>query len=239
ETSTLTVIGVPAVAYGGSLLFFQLTLGYLLGRVVGAAVFLPRYFRGELVTAHAYLGERLGDRMRALASVPLTVRGLLADGVRLFATAIPLKIIAAGAGLDLGYPAIIALIGGVTVAYTYVGGLRAVVWVDAVQMLIYVGGAVVAAVLLLGALPAGWWAEAVAAGKTAVVAPGGGLSEWLTSPYSLPTAVLGGAVFSMASHGADQLIVQRVLACRTERDGQKAMVASGVGVMVQFALFLF
>ncbi|HYG68149.1 MAG TPA: hypothetical protein VD838_10835, partial [Anaeromyxobacteraceae bacterium] len=107
------------------------------------------------------------------------------------------------------------------------------------QMGIYLGGAVAAAALLLGALPEGWWAEAVAAGKTEVFDFGGGLTHWLTSPYAFPTAVLGGALFSMASHGADQLIVQRILACRSLRDGQKAMVASGFGVIVQFALFLF
>ncbi|HLT46057.1 MAG TPA: sodium:solute symporter [Rubricoccaceae bacterium] len=238
ETSTLTVIGVPAVAYGGSLLFLQLTFGYLLGRLLVAAVLLPRYFRGELVTAYAYLGERFGDGMRGLASVTFMATRLLADGVRLFATAIPIKVIAAGAGLDLGYPAIIVVIGLVTVAYTYVGGLRAVVWVDAVQMGVYLGGAVAAAALLLGALPAGWWGEAVAAGKTEVLDLGGGLTHWLTSPYAFPTAVLGGALFSMASHGADQLIVQRILACRSLRDGQRAMVGSGVGVILQFALFL-
>ena len=239
ETSTLTVIGVPAVAYGGTLLFLQLTLGYLLGRLLVAAVFLPRYFRGELVTAYAYLGERFGDAMRGLASVTFMLTRLLADGVRLFAAAIPIRVIAAGAGLDLGYPVIIAAIGVVTVAYTYVGGLRAVVWVDAVQMGIYVGGAIVATGLLLGALPPGWWGEAVAAGKTDLVALGAGLDEWLTSPYSFPTAVLGGAVFSMASHGADQLIVQRILACKTLADGRRAMIGSGVGVILQFALFLF
>jgi SSS family transporter len=221
------------------LLFLQLSFGYLLGRLVVAAVFLPRYFRGDLVTAYAYLGARFGDGMRGLASITFMVTRLLADGVRLFATAIPLKIIAAGAGLDLGYPVIIAVIGAVTVLYTYVGGLRAVVWVDAVQMVIYVGGAVAAAALLLGALPSGWWGEALAAGKTDVLDPGGGLTHWLTSAYALPTAVLGGAVFSMASHGADQLIVQRILACRNLRDGQKAMIGSGVGVLIQFALFLF
>ena len=239
ETSTLTVIGIPAVAYGGSLVFLQLTAGYLVGRLLVSAVLLPRYFRGELVTAYAFLGERFGDGMRGLASVTFMLTRLLADGVRLFATAIPLRIIASGAGVELSYPIIIAVLGAVTVAYTFVGGLRAVVWVDAVQMVLYLGGAVLAVVLLLNALPTGWWAEAVAAGKTQVLDVGSGPVAWLTSPYTLPTAVLGGAVFSMASHGADQLIVQRVLACRSLRDGQKAMIGSGIGVVVQFTLFLF
>ena len=240
ETSTLTVIGVPAVAYGGSLLFLQLTFGYLLGRIAVAVWLLPRYFEGDLATAYAFLGERFGDGMRVAASLTFLVTRLLADGVRLFATAIPIKVIAAGAGLEVSYAAIIVAIGVVTVAYTFVGGLRAVVWMDVVQLGIYVGGALVAVGLLLGDVPADWWRTATAAGKTGVIDLGLGLSfaEWIASPYTLGVAVLGGAAFSMASHGTDQLVVQRLLACRSLRDGQWALVGSGVAVVAQFALFL-
>ena len=240
ETSTLTVIGVPAVAYGGSLVFLQLTFGFLLGRVGVAVWLLPRYFEGELSTAYAFLGARFGDGMRAAASLTFLVTRLLADGVRLFATAIPIKVIAASAGFDVSYAAIIVVIGVVTVAYTFVGGLRAVVWMDVVQMAIYVGGALVAVVLLLDAVPGDWWETAATAGKTQVVDLGLGLSfaEWIASPYTLVVAVLGGAAFSAASHGTDQLVVQRLLACRSLRDGQRALVGSGVGVIAQFALFL-
>lgn len=239
ETSTLTVIGVPAVAYGGSLLFIQLTLGFLLGRIVVSVWMLPRYVNGELMTAYAFLGERFGDKMRGLASVTFMLTRLLADGVRLFAVAIPLRIIAQGAGWEVSYPILIVIIGVVTVLYTYVGGLRAVVWVDAVQMGIYVLGAIAAIGLLLSGLDAGWWGEALAAGKTASFDLSGGLVHWLTSPYAFPTAVLGGAVFTMASHGTDQLIVQRLLACRSLKDSQLALVGSGIGVIIQFSLFLF
>ncbi len=240
ETSTLTVIGVPAVAYGGSLVFLQLTLGYLVGRVVVALVLLPRYFEGEQATAYAFLGARFGDAMRAAASVTFMATRLLADGVRLFATAIPLKVIAAGAGLEVSYAAIIVAIGLVTVAYTFVGGIKAVVWMDVVQLGVYVGGALVAVGMLLGEVPSDWWATASAAGKTQVVDLGLGLTfaEWIATPYTLVVAVLGGAFFSMASHGADQLIVQRLLACRSVRDGQRALVGSGIVVVGQFALFL-
>ena len=241
ETSTLTVIGVPAVAYGGALTFLQLTLGYLIGRVIVAGVLLPRYFAGEQQTAYAFLGDRFGDGMRGLASVTFLVTRLLADGVRLFATAIPIQVIARAAGLEVGYPAIILAIGLVTAAYTYVGGLKAVVWMDVVQMAIYVGGALVAMGLLLAGPLAGSFAEAAAQGKLQVIDWGlaDGLGGLLTSPYALPVALLGGAVFSMASHGTDQLIVQRILACRSLADGRKAMVWSGVFVILQFALFLF
>ena len=241
ETSTLTVIGVPAVAYGGALTFLQLTIGYLIGRVIVATVLLPRYFAGEQQTAYAFLGNRFGDGMRGLASVTFLLTRLLADGVRLFATAIPIQVIARAAGLDLGYPVIILAIGVVTAAYTYVGGLKAVVWMDVIQMGIYVGGALVAVGLLLTGPMAGTFAQAAAAGKLQVIDLGlaDGLGVLLTSPYALPVSLVGGAVFAMASHGTDQLIVQRILACRNVAEGRKAMVWSGVFVILQFGLFLF
>jgi SSS family transporter len=240
ETSTLTVVGVPAVAYGGTLTFLQITLGYLVGRTVVAVYFLPRYYAGQLETAYAFLGDRYGDTMQGAASVTFLVTRLLADGVRLFATAIPLRVIADTAGLEVSYFEIIFVIGAVTALYTLVGGIKAVVWMDVVQMLLYVGGALAAIGFLLGDVPAGWWGTAVEAGKTNLVDLGldHSLGRWFTMPYTLGTAVIAGAVFSMASHGTDQLIVQRLLACRDEDDSQKALVGSAVIVMVQFALFL-
>lgn len=245
ETSTLTVISVPAVAYGGAMTFLQITLGYLLGRILVCIFFLPRYFEGRLVTAYAFLGKRFGDRMRMTASATFLVTRLLADGVRLFATAIPLKIVADSAGLTVfgapvSYFQIIFVLGVVTIVYTLVGGIKAVVWMDVVQMVLYIGGGVLALILLLGEVPPDWWGTAVVAGKTTVIDLGWGqsLSEWLTQPYVFFTAVIGGAVFSMASHGTDQLIVQRLLACRNVADSRKALVGSAIVVAVQFALFL-
>jgi SSS family transporter len=240
ETSTLTIIGVPAVAYGGTLTFLQITGGYLLGRLLVSLYLLPRYYSGTLHTAYAFLGNRYGNRMRATASVTFLVTRLLADGVRLFATAIPLRVIADAAGLSISYVEIIAVIGLVTAVYTLVGGIKAVVWMDVVQMLLYLLGAVWTIAVLMGQVPASWWADAAAAGKTKLFDLGLGESvgRWFTQPYTLVTAVVGGAVFSMASHGTDQLIVQRLLACRDEADSRKALVGSALVVMLQFALFL-
>ncbi len=246
ETSTLTVIGVPAITFGGTMTFLQLTIGYLLGRLVVSLLFLPRYFSGSLSTAYAFLGQRFGDGMRGCASVTFMITRLLADGVRLFATAIPLKVIADSAGLSIfsdpvSYFQIIALLGVVTVIYTLIGGIRAVVWMDVVQMTLYVGGGLLAVLFLLDGMPEGWWREAVAAGKLTVLDWGfaDSFADWVTKPYVLITAVIGGGVFSMASHGTDQLIVQRLLACRNQADSQRALVASALVVGVQFALFLF
>lgn len=240
ETSTLTVIGVPAVAYLGTITFLQLTLGYLLGRIVVSIFLLPRYFVGEMSTAYAFLGARFGVTMRSTASVTFMVTRLLADGVRLFATAIPIKVIADSAGLEVSYVQIILLIGIVTIIYTYIGGIKAVIWMDVVQMVIYLGGALGAAALLLSQMPADWFATLEGAGKTRLIYTGFELSPgaWFTQPYTLIAAVFAGAVFSMASHGTDQLIVQRLLTCRNVGDSRKALVTSGVVVMLQFALFL-
>jgi len=241
ETSTLTVIGIPAVAYSGTLTFFQITLGYLVGRILVSVIFLPRYFKGKLATAYAFLGERFGDRMRVSASATFLVTRLLADGVRLFATAIPIKVIANASGVEMSYAAIILLIGIVTIIYTLIGGIRAVIWVDAIQMLIYLGGAVLAMIVLLNRIPGGWLETAQQAGKLNVFDLGEPFTftVLLTQPYVLLTAILGGALFTMASHGTDQLIVQRLLTCRTLGDSQKALIWSGVLVMIQFAIFLF
>lgn len=240
ETSTLTVIGTPAIAYFGSLTFLQLTLGYIVGRIIVSLVFLPQYYQGNLNTAYAFLGERYGSRMRGTASITFLVTRLLADGVRLFATAIPIKVMADMAGLEMTYFQIIFVIGVITIVYTLVGGIKAVVWMDVVQMAIYVGGAVLAAVILIGEAPAGWWTAAVAEGKTQVFDFASSMSfpTMMTESYAFITAVVGGALFSMASHGTDQLIVQRLLTCRTIEDSQKALVVSGFIVLFQFALFL-
>lgn len=236
ETSTLTVLSVPAVAYLGTFTYMQLTIGYLIGRVVVAFVLLPKYYAGNLVSAYAFLGQRFGRNMQGTASVTFLITRLLADGLRLFATAIPVKIVLEAMGLNASYWQIVLGLAVLTVVYTYVGGIRAVVWVDVIQMVIYVGGAILAAVVLVGKLPGDWTSAVTAEGKFQIFDFN---SSIVTEQYSFLTAVLGGAVFAMASHGADQLMVQRLLSCRNLRDSQLALISSGFVVAIQFALFLF
>lgn len=234
ETSTLTVISVPGVAYLGAFGFVELAIGYLLGRTLVAAVLLPLYMKGELVSAYQYLRQRFGPRLQAVASVTFLFTRLLAEGVRLFASAIPIKLLLDAIGLPTGYVTIIAVLSLVTVAYTYVGGIRAVIWTDAIQMALYIGGACVCIALLLGEVGTAGLQQAYAAGKFQVI----NLSAPMrTSPFNAVAAILGGAIFSMASHGTDQLMVQRVLACRTLSEARRAMIGSAVVVMLQFALF--
>ncbi|APU17108.1 MULTISPECIES: sodium:solute symporter [Actinoalloteichus] len=235
ETSTLTVISVPTVAYLGSFTYLQLAIGYLIGRVVVAFVLLPRYYAGNLVSAYAFLGKRFGRGLQGTASVTFMVTRLLADGVRLFATAIPVKLLLDALGLNVAYWQIILGLALFTVVYTYLGGIKAVIWVDVIQMVIYAGGGVAAVGLLANQLPDGWFGDAMEAGKFQLLDFG---SNILTNQYSFIAAVIGGAIFAMASHGADQLMVQRLLACRDVKDSQKALIASGFIVFLQFTLFL-
>jgi solute:Na+ symporter, SSS family len=236
ETSALTVISVPAVAYLGDITFLQLAVGYLVGRVIVAFVLLPKYYTGEMVTAYSYLGVRFGRGMQGTASVAFLFTRLLADGVRMFACAIPVKVILDGMGLDVSFFWIIVVLSLVTVLYTYIGGIRAVVWVDVFQLGIYIVGALIALAVLVNGAGSGFWGAAVEAGKLRLF---DFASDPISEPYAFVTAVVGGALLSMASHGADQIIVQRLLTCRSVKDAQLAVIGSGVIVAFQFALFLF
>jgi solute:Na+ symporter, SSS family len=235
ESSALTVISVPAVAYLGSFTYLQLAIGYLIGRILVAFILLPRYFRGNLTTAYTFLGQRFGSGMQEATGATFLITRLLADGVRLFATAIPIKVILDGYGIDASYWQVILVVAAVTILYTYIGGIRSVVWVDVVQMGLYFVGGFIAIAFLLGELPSGFLGQAAEEGKTQFF---DFATNPLTNPYSFVTAVVGGAFLAMASHGADQLIVQRLMACRSVVDSQKAVIGSAIIVGIQFFVFL-
>ncbi|HLF15684.1 MAG TPA: sodium:solute symporter [Bacteroidota bacterium] len=250
ETSTLTFISIPGLAYLTNLNFLQVTLGYLAGRIVVSFLFLPSYFRGELSTAYQFLGERFGPRVRRTASVTFMFTRVLADGVRLFATAIPLAILLraspawASWSQEEIYIASIVVMAGLTFAYTIVGGIRAVIWTDVVQMVIYLGAAVAAGIFLLDMIPGGWEeaARSIAPlGKMEIFRTGasGAAGGFFSDPYTLAAGLAGGMTLSMASHGTDQLIVQRLLTVKNLPGAQRALIWSGVIVMIQFAIFLF
>jgi len=250
ETSTLTFISIPGVAYMTNLNFLQLTLGYFIGRVVVAYVILPSYFRGEISTAYSFLSNRFGTTMKNLASGVFMLTRLAADGVRLFATAIPLAIILRGTMLgdtiptEWIYISSICIIAVVSFSYTYVGGLRAVVWMDVVQLFIYIGGAIAAIIIVTGDIGGGISAavsRAAEAGKYEIFnfSFEGGLSGFFSTPYTLIASILGGAFLSMASHGVDQLIVQRLLATGSLPKSRRALILTGGIIIFQFALFLF
>jgi SSS family transporter len=240
ETSTLTVLSVPTIAYlatpaAGGMTYLTLAMGYIVGRIVVSFVLLPKYVAGDLVTAYAFLGKRYGGGLRATASLTFLITRLLADGLRLFATAIPIKVVLASYGLTTSYWAIVVALGLAMVLYSFFGGVRAVVWVDAIQMLWYVLGGVAVVWVLAGRLPDGWLGRAFDADKFQLFDFS---SSPLTGAYPFVAAFFGGALLSMASHGADQLIVQRLMATNDVRASQKALIASGFVVFLQFAFFL-
>jgi SSS family transporter len=231
ETSALTVISVPGIGARGDLTFLQLAFGFALGRTAVAVWLLPGYFRGEQETAYARLESRFGVTTRRLVSVVFLATRFLGDGVRIFAGAIPLALVT-----GWSIPAAIIAMGGATLLYTYFGGLKAVVWADVVQLAVYLAGGI-AALLIAWSLAGGAASAletAASAGKLKLVNP----VFDLTVTYSLLGGLVGGAMLSAASHGTDQLIVQRLLATRSLRDAQSALIGSGVVVILQFLLFL-
>lgn len=250
ETSTLTFVSIPGLAYLTNINFLQVTFGYLVGRVVISYVLLPQYAKGELVTAYALLSNRFGAKARNVASVTFMMTRLVADGVRLFATAIPLAIILRGwevlpeVSNEEIYVIAIVSMGMITLIYTYIGGVRAVIWTDVVQMFIYLGGAVAAGLIILSDLHGGLRTvvnDATAMHKLDVFDLGfdRSLGNFFSSPYTLTASLLGGAFLSMASHGTDQLIVQRLLTVGSLRGSRRALIGSGLIVILQFAIFLF
>ena len=240
ETSTLTFISVPGLAYRSNMHFLQLVFGYFIGRLLVSVLFIPAYYKGDLETAYDFLGKRFGAALRKFASSVFIVTRVLASGVRLFATAIPVHIIT-----GLSYPMSILLIGSFTLIYTYLGGLKAVVAMDVVQMFIYLAGAAASMMLIVNTLPGGWgdvvsWATRDGADKFAIfnLDMGGSFMGFLSSPYTLVGGLLGGTFLTMASHGTDQLLVQRLLGCRTRWDSQRALMLDATLIVLQFAFFL-
>jgi SSS family transporter len=238
ETSALTFISIPGLAFSRDLGFLQVAAGYILGRAAIAVTLLPRYYQGELVTAYALLERRFGLATRRFTSIVFMVTRALADSVRVFATAIPVALILGpSVRQDLVMPAAILILGLLTVVYTYRGGMKAVVWTEILQASIYLTGGIAAVVLLGRLVPGGWRAifdAGAAAGKFHLI----DVTPTLRQDHNLWAGLLGGAFLSMASHGADQLIVQRLLCSRSLRDARKAIVGSGLVVFCQFTLFL-
>lgn len=237
ETSTLTIVGTPALAFAGNLGFLQIVLGYLLARIVISLLFLPQYFRGEMFTAYELMRRRFGERIRKLTASIFLVTRALAEGVRVFAISLVISIV-----LGTGQNASIALIVILTLFYTFEGGMTAVIWTDVVQMSLYVVGAVLSFFVILHKIPGGWShvaTVAAAAHKFEIFDFRFALNlEFFSRTYSFWAGVAGGCFLTTATHGTDQLMVQRLLSARDERQSRTALFASWVVILVQFTLFL-
>src|SRR5216684_4354235 len=232
ETSTLTIISIPGLAYDTNLTFLQVVMGYVVGRVVISFILLPHYFRGDLYTAYELIERRFGPGLRSLTAGLFLLTRAAAEGVRVYAVSIVVSI-----ALGTGEVTSIAIITALTVIYTFEGGLAAVIWTDVVQTAIYVGGTLVGLMTILHLVPGGWSAihtAAASAGKLRVF----DFSANFWIPYTFWAGVVGGAFLTTASHGTDQLIVQRLLAARSQKQSVTALLSSGAAILFQFALFL-
>lgn len=232
ETSTLTVIGTPGIAYGGNFGFLQLVFGYLLGRIVVSLIFIPQYFRGEMFTAYQLIDRRFGKKLHSITAAVFLATRAAAEGVRVWAVAIVISI-----ALGTGGVASVAIVMALTLIYTFEGGMAAVIWTDVVQLIIYVGGTIVGFFTLLHLVPGGWPAIhsiAASAGKLQVF----DFSLNFFKTYTFWAGLIGGMFLNTATHGTDQLMVQRLLVARNQRDSKTALLFSGGVILVQFTLFL-
>jgi len=232
ETSTLSFIGVPAGAYAGNMTFLQLAIGYIVGRVLVSVLFIPAYFRGELYTSYELLQRRFGAAVKNIAAGIFVVTRTLADGVRLFATALVISVVT-----QVPVDVTVVLIGAAMIVYTVRGGVAAVIWTDVVQMFVYVAGAVLIFAALVNRVPGG-----LGSGLD-VAAAAGRLQVWdfafdPTRVYTFWAGLIGGVALTLATHGTDQFLVQRLLSGRSARDAALGLVLSGVIVFAQFVLFL-
>ena len=242
ETSALTIIGVPAIAYGGNLMFIQMIIGYVIARVILAVVMVPHYLRGEIFSPYQLLEDRLGPAPRRVAGGLFLFLEVLAAGVRVYVACIPVRLLLGESVCSLGglvdpILGAILLFVGLSLIYTYIGGMKAVIWTDAVQFALFFGGGLFALFYLPTLIDGGWsgaFATAAAAGKL----------EWFNptfafgAPFNFWMGVLGGTVMVMSSHGAEQLIVQRVLACGTVAEGRKALILSAALIFPLMLIFL-
>jgi solute:Na+ symporter, SSS family len=233
ETSTLTFIGIPASAYAGNMTFLQLAMGYVIGRIIVSLLFIPAYFRGDLFTSYELLQRRFGTRVKTLSAVIFLVTRSLADGIRLFATALVIAVVT-----DVPVALVVLTLGAAMIVYTVRGGVSAVIWTDVVQMFVYIAGAAAVAIALLTNIEGGWntvWTVGRAAGKFDLF----DLSWDVSRPYTLWAGILGGMALTLATHGTDQYLVQRLLSARSAREAARGLILSGFIVFAQFIVFLF
>jgi len=234
ETSTITFISVPGLAWarGGDFRFLQVVLGYIAARIIIAVIFMPWYFRGELVTVYELLQTRFGPSVKALAASLFVIMRTVADGVRLLLTAYVVAALLKSVSVST---ALIAL-GAIMIVFTLIGGIEAIVWIEVVQLLIYVGGAIAAAVVLIGDVGFGHAVDlGMVAGKFRLF----DFSLDLSKTFTFWSGLIGGTFLTLSTHGTDQYMVQRYLCTDRPRSAAKAVVVSGIAVFIQFTLFLF
>ena len=244
ETSTITFISVPGIAFAknGNFQFLQLVFGYMLGRIVISLLFIPLYFKGELQTVYQLLGERFGSKVKMLASALFVVMRNIADGIRLLLTAIVLSAVYVAfqpnANADYVVVGSIVLLGAVMIIFTFYGGMEAVIWVEVVQLAIYIGGAIAAAVVLLNQIDGGM-PQVLEIGRQFDKFDLFDFTLDFTKTYTFWAGIVGGCFLTMSTHGTDQYLVQRYLCTDRASRASLALLSSGAVVLGQFIGFLF
>jgi len=242
ETSALTIIGVPAMAFGGDIAFIQMIVGYVIARIILAVVLVPHYFKGEIYSPYQLLENHLGLRVRRFAGAAFLLMETMAAGVRVYVACIPIRLMLGDQLLGFGgwmnpiLGAIILFV-DLSLIYTYIGGVKAVIWTDAVQFGLFLAGELFALFYIPTLLEGGWsgaFAQAAQAGKLHFL----NTDFKFSAPFNIWMGTIGGTVLVMSTHGAEQLIVQRVLACKNVAEGRKALVLSAVVVFPLFLIFL-
>jgi len=233
ETSVLTFISIPGIAYRGNWLFLQLAIGYILGRILVSLFLLPQYFKLGVTSIYEVLGKKFGPEIQKVASGVFLITRILADGIRFLATAVIVQVVT---GWSL--PASVLVIGGVTLVYSLLGGIRTIVWVDSFQFVLYLAGGLISIFYILFNMePSAGdvFVQLNEAGKLQILNFSG---DFIHDPYLFISAVIGGMFLSFSSHGADYMMVQRVLGTKDLESGRKAMIGSGLFVFLQFGIFL-
>ena len=244
ETSTITFISIPGIAFarGGNFAFLQLVFGYLLGRIVISILFIPSYFRGELLTVYQLLDRRFGGKIKMVAASLFVVMRNIADGIRLLLTAIVLAAVYAAfqpaANAETIIIASIVLIGVAMIIFTYFGGMEAVIWVEVVQLGIYIAGAIAAGVVLIYSINGGLATANSLASQYAKYSLFDFSLDY-TKTFTFWSGLIGGCFLTMSTHGTDQYLVQRYLCTDRPRRATVALLTSGAIVLAQFIGFLF
>jgi SSS family solute:Na+ symporter len=232
ETSSVTFLSIPGFAFERDFTWLQIALGFVIGRFAVAFLLLPEYFKGTLFTSYEVLHRLFGGATRQTASVLFIFTRSLADGLRLFLSALVLQEMT---GIPIEWA--VAALGVTTIIYTYLGGMRAVLWSDLIQFFLYITGALVALWAILTRLPGGW-DQLLAMGSDAGKFRAFDFRLDWSEPYGFWAGLIGGAFITLGSHGVDQLMVQRYLSTRSLPEARRAVWVSGLVVVAQFALFL-
>ncbi|NTU52154.1 MAG: sodium:solute symporter [Chlorobiaceae bacterium] len=233
ETSVLTFVSVPGLAYRGDWTFLQLAMGYIVGRILVSFVLLPMYFRHGVSSIYEVIGIRFGPEMHKVAAVVFLITRTLGDAIRFLAAGVVVQVVT---GWPL--PLSIIIIGTVTLVYTLSGGLKAVVWLESFQFGLYLLGGLVSIAFLLRSIDMplpDMVSQLIQAGKLKIINPD---THIFSKPLAFVSAFFGGTLLSLSSHGVDYMMVQRVLGCRNLNSARKAMIGSGLFVLFQFSVFL-